>query len=121
MAKKLAHIVTTLLGGKRGKRGEGLVEVLVSITISALALIMLGMAISVASNMAMSSRDYMNDYYAANTAALDGTSTSIGSGTVALTSAGSSSAVPLIRSTATMSVDYYENDEIGENGIVLYD
>lgn len=120
MVKRLAHTIRALLAGARGKRGESLTEVLVAVTIGGLALIILAMAISVSSHMAMNSRTVMEKYYDANNAAVAGSADSLGTGTVALKQADGSS-VPLVSSSQTVGVTYYGNSEGGASAIVLYD
>ena len=125
MVKVLEYIAKSPLAkvrGKRGKRGESLTEVLVAVTIGGLALIMLAMAISTASHMAMQSRAFMNDYYEANNAAVASDAESIGAGTVALASSSGSESgsVALVSSGEELNVSYYENSEAGASGVVLY-
>lgn len=141
MAKKLAHTVKALLGGtrdardsrdarnvrgtrgsgKRGTRGESLTEVLVAVTIGGLALIILAMAISVSSHMAMDSRSAMDRYYTANNAAVAGSSESLGTGTVSLTPEGGAGSVAIVSGSQPANVTYYGNDAVGASGIVMYD
>lgn len=120
MREKLAHTLKALLAGKRGKRGESLVEVLTAIVIGGLALIMMGMAISVASHMAIDSRDAMGRYYQANNEAVAGEASTLGTGTVTLTKKGDAASLALVSSGETMTVNYYANDKLGSSAIILY-
>ena len=119
MAKQLAHTIKALMHGKRGTRGESLVEVLTSIVIGGLALLMLGMAISSASRMAIDSREAMTDYYQASNAIASGSATSLGTGTVALTQDGAS--VALVSSGESIAAAYYQSDGLGSATVVLYE
>lgn len=118
---KLSHTVKELLAGKRGSRGESLVEVLMAIVIGGLALVVLAMAISTASRMAIDSRTTMNDYYRANNTAIANGS-GLGSGEVTLKVKGDSDSSPIaLVSDSELNVSYYANNELGSSAIILYE
>lgn len=120
MLRKLAHTVKSLTCGRRGTRGESLSEVLVAIAIGALALLMLAMAISVSARVASSSRDNMNDYYAAsNDIAMSASGVSLGSGTVSL--AKGASKMALVSNSESMRVKYREYAEGELSDIVIFE
>ena len=112
-------MLKALMSGKRGSRGESLVEVLASIVIGGLALLMLGMAIASAANMAMDSRKVMDDYYQASSTIASGSATSLGTGEIALTQGEGSLA--LVSSGESVKADYYTSNGLGSSTIVLYE
>lgn len=63
---KKGLLVKPLCAKVRSVRGESLTEVLVSILVSGLAILMLGMAISAATDTNLHSKKAMDDYYKAN-------------------------------------------------------
>ena len=120
MLRKLAHNVRSLLGGNRGNRGESLAEVLVSMAIGALALLMLAMAISVATHIASTSRTTMDDYYKASSAIATGTSgTSLGTGTISL--ADSASGLALVSSGESLRVQYHKYAEGNSSSVIVFE
>ena len=120
MVKQLAHTIKALICGKRGVRGESLVEVLTSIVIGGLALLMLGMAISTASHMAMDSRNAMNNYYQAGNAIASGSATELGDGAVSLAQ-GEDKSLKLVSSDESIQATYYRGGALGSDTVVFYE
>lgn len=119
MVKQLAHTIKALICGKRGVRGESLVEVLTSIVIGGLALLMLGMAISTASHMAMDSRNAMSNYYQAGNAIASGSATELGDGAVSLAQ-GEGKSLKLVSSDESIQATYYRGGALGSDTVVFY-
>lgn len=104
-----------------GSRGESLVEVLVSIVISGLAILMLATTVAASVNVNMSSERVMNAYYdASNGLAEKGASTSsdatgsvkIKQGDALVTLSGSRDSVP---------VNYYYDENVGGTIVASYE
>jgi len=121
MLKKLARNIAALLGGSRGSRGsrgESLTEVLVSVLVGGLALLMLAMAITTSSHVAVNSRQHMGEYYTANNNAITAASSAVvGSGTAALKESGVS--VPLV-SGDSVAVQYQQNEQLESTEVISY-
>ena len=93
-------------------------EVLASVLIGGLALLMLAMAISVSSHIAVNSRQHMDDYYSANNTVVAGSGGALGSGTAALYDGGT--AVSLA-GNGSMTVQYWQNEQLEKETVLLYE
>lgn len=99
----------------KSDRGESIAEVLISVLISAVALVMLASMISSATSMIGSSRKNMEDYYsAANQITSSGASANF-SGQVKMVPSESGSV------STSFSVNYFVNDELGKGPVVSFE
>ena len=105
-----AHTLRARLGSSRG---ESLIEVLVAIVVSGLAILMLATVIASATTINKTSREAMNGYYDKSNAIAE-TSDSNGSGTVTLGSGGDE--IPLDKS----NVRYYIEEQDDGTPVVKY-
>ena len=122
MMRKLAHIAKSALRGRRGQRGESLTEVLVAIAVGALALLMLAMAISTATHIAVNNREAMGTYYGeSNAIAASESGTSLGTGTVSLSAEGESSKLALVSSGEAIRAQYSEYAGDGAPAVIVYE
>ena len=105
----------------RDYKGESIAETLVALLISALALTMLAMAITSASNIIRTSRDTISSYYKGNEALVTMSGTlptgvTSGNGTVIIEDK-TSGIAPI--SNQSISVNYYENTLFGDDNKVI--
>lgn len=94
----------------KNRKGESIGEVLVSLLISALALVMLASMITSSSRMIQSSKVKLQDYYVANNALETRTGTNSGTGTVLVKVGGTQVKFDVTKTPADLpSVSYYKN------------
>ena len=103
--------------GGRSTRGETLTEVLVATAIGGLALLMLAVAISASTNMAVKSRANMGEYYAANNVIVEESSAQSTPGELTLKGGSTNTPVPLV-DDASIPITYYASEKYPD--IVLY-
>lgn len=100
------------------ERGESLTEVLAAIAVSALAILLLTMAVSTASNMNARSRTALDTYYETSNELVSGPSTHV-DGSVTLTEKGSNAAAPVWEDT--IDVTYAISEREGDGAIASYE
>ena len=120
-------LMKKLRGLLASRRGESLVEVLVSIVISGLAILMLATAIASAVNVITMNRNFTDDYFAVSNAVVMADATDEakkGSGTVSLTwtpDVGTGVPVALEQGKSSLEVNYTVSEAVSGEPIASYE
>jgi len=109
----------SLLRKIRSQSGESIAEVLVSLLIAALAMLLLAGMINASSNLISKSRSKMQEYYEANNAIVQQSSSGT-TGSATLTEVDSEGNTVSDGVSQSIDVTYFENDTFTNKPVITY-